>query len=213
MTSPTLPNLGSAIEERYAALASTCDSLSCGGALTFAKPQPGEVLVDLGCGRGREVIRAAELVGPLGKSIGVDRTQAMIDKARADLPRDLTNVELHCCDLARLDLCDGSAHVVISDCAINHAIDKTAVYREIHRILRPGGRFVVSDIVAEHALPAQVRNDPAAWAACYGGAIPESQYLGAVRSAGFDAVEVMRRSEPYRKSGVLIRSLTIRGYR
>jgi SAM-dependent methyltransferase len=105
------------------------------------------------------------------------------------------------------------ADVVISNCTINHAVDKQAVYSEIHRILRPGGRFVVSDVIAETELPESVRNDPAAWAACYGGAIPEPQYLGAIRGAGFASVEVLQRSEPYEKGGVLVRSLTVRGTR
>ena len=213
MTGPSLPILGHAIEGRYAELADSCCALSCGEALGLAAPATGETLVDLGCGRGQDVIRAAGRVGPKGAAIGVDRTVAMIEKARASVPPFLKNVRFVCCDLAALDLPDTTANVVISNCTINHAADKQAVYREIHRILRPGGRFVVSDVIAEAELPESVRNDPAAWAACYGGAIPEPQYLGAIRGAGFAGVEVLQRSEPYEKGGVLVRNLTVRGTR
>ncbi len=213
MTSPSLSILGRAIEGRYAGLANSCCSLSCGEALDLAAPTTGETLVDLGCGRGQDVIRAAGRVGPQGAAIGVDRTPAMIDKARAAVPPFLTNVRFVSCDLAALDLQDASADVVISNCTINHVADKQAVYREIHRVLRPGGRFVVSDVIAESELPESVRNDPAAWAACYGGAIPEPQYLGAISGAGFASVEILSRSEPYEKGGVLVRSLTVRGMR
>ncbi len=213
MTLPSLPVLSSAVEERYAGLASSCCSLSCGEALDLAAPTTGEVLVDLGCGRGQDVIRAAGRVGAAGKAIGIDRTATMIEKARASVPPFLANVRFACCDLAALDVADGTANVVISNCTINHAADKAAVYREIHRVLVPGGRFVVSDVIAEQELPESVRSDPAAWAACYGGAIPEADYLDAVRSAGFSTVEVLHRTEPYDKGGVMVRSLTIRGHR
>jgi len=100
-----------------------------------------------------------------------------------------------------------------SNCTINHAPDKIAVYREIFRVLRPGGRFVVSDVIADTDLPESVRNDPAAWAACYGGAIPEPEYLQAIRAAGFASAEVLKGSEPYEKGEVMVRSLTVRGSR
>jgi arsenite methyltransferase len=198
-----------AIEKRYSGLTGSCGSLSCGRAFDVAAPQTGETVVDLGCGRGQDVVRAAQAVGRTGLAIGVDRTPAMIDKARANLPPELTNVGLLCCDLAAVDLANDSVDVVISNCTINHAADKEAVYREIRRILRPGGRYVVSDIVAETALPESVRNDPAAWAACYGGAIPEVDYISAIEIAGFPSPVVVSRSDPYEKGGVLIRSLTI----
>jgi arsenite methyltransferase len=211
MSSFAPPNLDTAVRKRYASLADGCGSLSCGGALDFAAAGDGEVLVDLGSGRGADVIRAARQVGLKGKAIGIDATQAMVDKARSALPADLTNVRFVCCDLAALTVESDSADVVISNCTINHAPDKAAVYREVHRILRPGGRFVVSDIVAEQELPAAVRNDPEAWAACYGGAIPEDEYMAAIATAGFSQVEILQQSQPYQKGGVTIRSMTIRG--
>jgi SAM-dependent methyltransferase len=213
MPSPTPLNLEAAVQKRYALLAEHCDSLACGGALDFAAPTEGEVIVDLGSGRGRDVLHAARQVGPSGQAIGIDHTQAMIDKAASATPPDLGNVRFICCDLAALALESASADVVVSNCAINHAPDKTAVYREIHRILKPGGRFVVSDIIAVQTLPESVRNDPEAWAACYGGAIPEDEYVAAIVAAGFGEVELLAQTKPYEKGGVMIRSMTIRGYK
>lgn len=213
MPEPRLAVLSSAIQERYTGLASCCGSLSCGNALELAAAASGEVFLDLGCGQGRDVLRAAGLVGSTGRAIGIDMTEAMLAAARQRVPPFLENVSFVRSDLAALDLPDATADVVISNCTINHAPDKAAVYKEIYRVLKPGGRFVVSDVIADRELPASVRNDPAAWAACYGGAIPEEQYRAAIGEAGFAVVEVLHRSDPYEKGGVLVRSLTIRGHR
>jgi SAM-dependent methyltransferase len=210
----TLPSPGmieSAVGSRYAELACCSTSLSCGRALDHAALSAGETLVDLGCGRGQDVVRAAGRVGSGGRAVGVDSTEEMLEKARAAVPPFVANASFVKSDLARLDLPDGFADVAISNCAINHARDKGAVYGEIHRILRPGGRFVVSDVIAEAELPESVRSDPAAWAACYGGAIPEAEYLGAIRAAGFADVQILERTDPYDKGGVQVRSLTVRG--
>jgi arsenite methyltransferase len=213
MSDPKPAGLASAIQDRYTGLASCCGSLSCGDALGLAAPAAGEVFVDLGCGQGRDVLRAAGLVGSQGRAIGVDLTQAMLETARRSVPPFLDNVKFVRSELAALDVPDAAADVVISNCTINHAPDKAAVYLEIHRILKPGGRFVVSDVIAEQELPQSVRNDPAAWAACYGGAIPEPDYRSAIESAGFKDLEVLHRSDPYEKGGVQVRSLTVRGFR
>jgi SAM-dependent methyltransferase len=205
-------SLEDALRVRYEALSLTTASLSCGAALDLAAPVPGETVVDLGCGRGRDVVRAASMVGAAGAAIGVDGNEAMIAAAR-QAAAGVPNARIVHGDLSRVDLPDAVADVVVSNCAINHARDKRAVYAEIHRLLRPGGRFVVSDVVAERELPASVREDPEAWAACYGGAIPESDYLGAIGAAGFTAVEILFRTEPYERGGVLLRSVTLRGHR
>jgi SAM-dependent methyltransferase len=199
------------VSARYAALSSACCSLSCGAALDLAAPVPGETVVDLGCGRGQDVVRAASRVGPEGLAIGVDLSDEMLEKVRHTIPASLRNVRLVRSDLAALDLPDAVAHAVVSNCTINHARDKVAVYREIRRVLKPGGRFVVSDVIAEDELPEHVRSDPAAWAACYGGAIPEAEYLAAAREGGFTQLEVLERSAPYDKGGVRVLSLTLRG--
>jgi len=210
---PPMEAIKQAVQERYTGLAACCTPLSCGAALDKALPARGETLVDLGCGRGQDVIRAAGRVGPSGLAVGVDLSEGMLEKARSSVPPFLENVRFVRCDLERLELPDRFADVLISNCTINHALDKAAVYREIHRVLRPGGRFVVSDVIAENELPEDVRSDPEAWAACYGGAITEPEYMRAIREAGFRRVEVLSRSEPYEKGTVMVRSMTIRGFR
>jgi SAM-dependent methyltransferase len=211
-STPSAKEIEIAVGARYGALASSCCSLSCGSALDLAALVPGETVVDLGCGRGLDVVRAAGRVGREGLVIGVDRSEEMLAKARRTAPPFVAkNVRFVRSDLAALDLGDAVADVVVSNCAINHASDKEAVFREIRRVLRAGGRFVVSDVVSEEDLPESVRSDPAAWAGCYGGAIPEADYLAAVRRAGFDEPEVLERSEPYEKGGVEVKSLTLRG--
>jgi len=207
------PSIEATVAARYAALAPQASNLSCGGALELADLRPGERVVDLGCGRGRDVQRAARLVAPGGRAVGVDGTPAMLEAARAACPPDLAEATFLASDLAAVQLPDGFADAVISNCAINHAPDKGTVYREIYRLLRPGGRFVVSDVVAERELPPEVRNDPAAWAACYGGAIPEADYLAAIRAAGFADLRVLARTDAYPKGGVEVRSMTIAGRR
>jgi arsenite methyltransferase len=208
------PDLSSAVIARYDGLAAAPGArLSCGNALDLAAPAAGETVVDLGCGRGRDVLRAAALVGPGGRATGVDASAEMLAQAAraADpLPR---NVALVRGDLAATGLPAGQATLVVSNCAINHAPDKEAVYREISRLLAPGGRLVVSDVVSEGPLPEVVRRDPAAWAACYGGAITEADTLAAIAGAGFGEVEFLERSEPYEKGGVRVLSVTVRGVR
>lgn len=204
--------LAAAVSARYATLASTCGSLSCGAALDLAAPRAGETVVDLGCGRGQDVLRAAARVGPGGLAVGVDLSEEMLAEA-ARRTAGAANVRLVRSPFAPLDLPSGLADVAFSNCAINHAPDKEAVFRELHRVLRPGGRLVVADVVAERELPAEVRADPAAWAACYGGAVPESDYLAAARRAGLRGLEVLHRSAPYDKGGVRVLSLTLRGER
>jgi arsenite methyltransferase len=213
MDNLTPDQIHNAVASRYSGLACCCTSLSCGAALDVAAPANGDVIVDLGCGRGQDVIRAAGRVGSSGLAIGIDLSEEMLAKARASVPPFLANTRFVRSDLEKLDLADSYADVLISNCTINHAPDKVAVYKEIHRVLKPGGRFVVSDVIANERFPENVRNDPAAWAACYGGAIPEDEYLAAVRGAGFPVVDVVTRSDPYEKGTVMVRSLTIRAFR
>lgn len=209
---PASDALEDAVRVRYAGLAAQSGSLSCGGALDVAAPRPGETVVDLGCGRGGDVLRAAARVGPHGLAVGVDANDAMLAAAR-QRGRGIAHAVFLRNDLTRVSLPGGRVDVVISNCAINHAPDKGAVFREIHRLLRHGGRFAVSDVVAERDLPEAVREDPAAWAACYGGAVIEAEYLGAIAAAGLAYVRVVRRTEPYEKGGVRMLSITVVGRR
>lgn len=205
-----------AIQVRYAAEATTSCCLSCGGALDHAKPQPGETLVDLGSGRGLDVLKSARIVGPSGKAIGIDMTPSMLEVARSNAEKlRLTNAEFIQAEIESLPLPDSSVDVVISNCTINHATDKARVYAEIFRILKPGGRFIVSDVLAENELPEHIRTSAEAIAACYGGAIPEEQYINAIASAGFTDLEILEKSDPYPKGKdqVMVRSYTFRGIR
>jgi SAM-dependent methyltransferase len=204
----TAAPIGEAVAARYGGLAAGTGSLSCGGALELAAPRPGERLVDLGCGRGGDLLRAAGMVGPGGHVTGIDATPRMVEAAKQRIA-GLPHATVLLGDLAAVPLPDGCAEVLISNCAINHATDKAAVYREVARLLVPGGRVVVSDVVSEAVLPESVRSDPAAWAACYGGAIPEADYLSAVTSAGLRDLRILKRSAPYEKGGVRVLSLTL----
>ena len=212
-TDPKLADsIARATEARYGALSTSKESLSCGRAIDVAAPREGEDVVDLGCGRGSDVVRAAERVGTGGSATGVDGSERMLAGA-TDALAGRPNARVVKSDLAAVALPDRCADVVVSNCAINHAPDKAAVYREVHRLLRPGGRFAVSDVVSEGHLPDSVREDPAAWAACYGGSIPEADYLAAIAAAGLSDLTVVRRTEPYEKGGVRIRSITVTGRR
>jgi arsenite methyltransferase len=208
----TARSIAAAVAARYHGLASAPASLSCGPALDLALLRRGERFVDLGCGRGNDLVRAAALVGEGGSVIGVDATARMVEAARQQTA-GLPQVRVLQADLAAVPLPDRSVDAVISNCAINHARDKTAVYREIARLLAPGGRLVVSDVVSEAPLPDSVREDPAAWAACYGGAVPEVEYLAAITAAGLSGVHVHRRTAPYEKGGVRVLSLTVEARR
>jgi arsenite methyltransferase len=166
--------------------------LSCGNPTAYARLKPGEVVVDLGCGGGLDVLLAGPKVGPNGKAVGIDMTPAMIDRARANAARQgATNVEFHLATIDRLPLADASADCVISNCVINLAPDKGAVLREVFRVLKPGGRVAVSDIALKQPLPPALADSVAAYVGCIAGAIPIPEYERLLREAGFAAVRVI----------------------
>ena len=199
------------ITQRYAGEAESCCNLSCGGALESAQLQPGEVVVDLGSGRGTDVLKAARSVGSQGFAYGVDFTPKMIQAAESNRAKlRIQNARFLEGELEKLPIEDGLADAVISNCTINHARDKAAVYREIFRVLKSGGRAVVSDVIAEVELPESVKNDPEAWAGCYGGAIVKEDYYQAIARSGFAQVELLEESKPYEKGGVMVKSITIK---
>jgi arsenite methyltransferase len=171
--------------------------LSCGDPVEYAKPAPGEVVVDLGSGAGRDVFIAAREVGPQGRVIGVDMTDDMLLLARANAVRfaaasGLANVEFRKGFIEELPVKDGEADVVISNCVINLSPDKAKVFREVHRALRPGGRMVVSDIVLNRGLPPALRENEALYAGCVAGALQRPDYLDAISMAGFQQVKVLK---------------------
>ncbi len=166
--------------------------LSCGNPTAFASLRPGETVVDLGCGGGLDVLLAAAKVGPAGRAIGVDMTPEMLALARANAAKaGLTNVEFHQATIDRLPLPDASVDCVISNCVINLASDKPAVFREIARVLKPGGRLAVSDIALKKPLPAEVGNDLMAYVGCIAGAIPIDDYRTGLTAAGFSAIQII----------------------
>lgn len=168
--------------------------LSCGNPTATANLRAGETVVDLGCGGGLDVFLAAAKVGPTGKSIGIDMTQQMLDRANQNLANcdpPLSNVEFHLATIDDMPLADGSVDCVISNCVINLAPDKPAVFREIARILKPGGRVAVSDIALKKPLPEELATDISALVGCIAGAIPLEEYKQGLLDAGFAAVEVV----------------------
>ena len=151
--------------------------LSCGNPTATAHIRPGEVIVDLGSGGGLDVFLASKMVGPQGRAIGIDMTTAMIERARANAQSGgYTNVEFYQSTIDEIPLPDESVDCVISNCVINLAPDKPAVFREIARILKPGGRVAVSDIALKHELPEAVAQSMAAYVGCIAGAIKIEDY-------------------------------------
>lgn len=168
--------------------------LSCGNPTATASLRPGEVVVDLGSGGGLDVFLAAQKVGPTGRAIGIDMTPEMIELARrnaAKQPNSAPNVEFHLATIDKLPLEDNSVDCVISNCVINLAPDKTAVFREIARVLKPGGRLAVSDIALKRELPAELGNDLMAYVGCVAGAISIEDYKRGLAEAGFSGVEIV----------------------
>jgi len=201
-----------AINERYTQLSETSCCLSCGGAINHAKPQTGEVCVDLGSGRGNDVIRLAEDVGETGYVYGIDISEGMVAKAKANLDKfDVENAKILQAELEKLPLEDNSVNLVISNCTINHAADKQAVWNEIFRILKPDGRFVVSDIYATSPIADEYRNDPTAVAECWAGSVTKDEYLTALEKAGFKNLIIYEESAPYEKGKAEVASWTISG--
>lgn len=166
--------------------------LSCGNPTAFASLKPGETVVDLGSGGGLDVFLAAAKVGPTGKAIGIDMTPEMLALARKNTAKaGLTNVEFYESTIDKLPLADASVDCVISNCVINLASDKAVVFREIARVLKPGGRLAVSDIALKKPLPPEVGNDLMAYVGCIAGAIPIYEYQSGLADAGFSAVQVI----------------------
>lgn len=166
--------------------------LGCGNPTALAGLQAGETIVDLGSGGGIDCFLAARRVGPSGRVIGVDMTPEMIDRARAAAARgEYGNVEFRLGEIESLPVADGIADAVISNCVVNLSPDKPQVFREAFRVLKPGGRLLVSDIVLRGELPEQLRKSVELWAGCLAGAMQEKDYLDAIRAAGFTGAEVV----------------------
>ncbi len=194
----THDSIRQSVSETYAAAIEAAPegqvaSFGCGSPLAFAGVQPGQTVIDLGSGAGFDLLTASEKVGSQGRVIGVDMTDAMIDAARDAAARaGCDNIEIRKGIIEALPVEDDSADWVISNCVINLSPDKQAVFAEIDRVLAPGGRFSISDIVVDD-LPQWLRQSAEAYSACVGGAISEAEYLEGLRAAGFDDVQVEHR--------------------
>jgi SAM-dependent methyltransferase len=183
---------GYSAEELTSIPAAANMGLSCGNPTATANLRPGEVVVDLGSGGGLDIFLAAQKVGPTGRAIGIDMTPEMIDRARANaVSGGYSNVEFHLANIDRLPLPDASADCVISNCVLNLAPDKPTVFREIFRVLKPGGRLAVSDIALKGDLPESIARSLAAYVGCIAGAIRIDDYRTELLNAGFEYVEIV----------------------
>jgi SAM-dependent methyltransferase len=186
------PELYDALERSEIPDAATLASLGCGNPVAVAELRPGETVLDLGSGGGIDVLLSARRVGPEGRAIGLDMTDDMLELARRNASEaGVANVEFVKGTIESMPLPDGSVDVVISNCVINLAADKDAVFREIARVLRPGGRMGVSDVVAEDALDEDERAERGSWAACYAGALSFAEYRAGLAAAGLMDVEIV----------------------
>lgn len=165
--------------------------LGCGNPTQLVPLRPGEVVLDLGSGAGGDCFLAGKKVGPSGRVIGVDMTPEMVSRAR-ELARSSgrTNVEFRLGEIEHLPVKDASVDVVLSNCVINLAPDKGQVYREAFRVLRPGGRLAVADVLATRPISEEMRNDPERWASCSSGALTVDEVTDRLRSAGFESIAV-----------------------
>jgi SAM-dependent methyltransferase len=170
--------------------------LGCGNPIALASIEEGETVLDLGSGAGFDCFLAAQRVGAQGKVIGVDMTHEMLDKARGNARRaNYTNVEFRLGEIEHLPAADDSVDVIISNCVINLSPDKLQVFREAFRVLKPGGRLMVSDIVLLKELPQWIRESAAAYVGCISGALLKEEYLATIEKAGFETVVVHDESE------------------
>jgi len=169
--------------------------LGCGNPTALASLKPGETVLDLGSGAGFDAFLAADQVGPDGRVIGVDMTPEMIGRARENARKgEYGNVEFRLGEIEKIPVDDASMDAVISNCVINLSPEKPRVFREAFRVLKPGGRVMVSDIVLERELPDFIKSSVEAWAGCIAGASLKEDYLAAIRDAGFLEVEVVGES-------------------
>jgi len=200
------------INDRYTNLSETTCCLSCGGAINHAGVRPGEICLELGSGRGHDVMRMAEEAGENGYAYGIDLSDGMVNKARTNLKKfDVTNAEIIQSDMESLPLKDNTVDVTISNCTINHSSNKEAVWNEVFRVLKQGGRFVVSDIYATEPIADEYRNDPEAVAECWAGAITRAEYLNMLEETGFSNIKILEESAPYAKGKAEVASFTVYG--
>lgn len=188
---PISRNLYDASEKGALPAEAVAASLGCGNPTALAQLQPGEIVLDLGSGGGIDVLLSAKRVSPGGKAYGLDMTDEMLELARANQNKaGVENVEFLKGAIENIPLPDNTVDVIISNCVINLSGDKDRVLREAFRVLKPGGRFAVSDVVIRGEVPAAVRKSMELWVGCIAGALQESAYREKLQAAGFDAIDV-----------------------
>jgi ubiquinone/menaquinone biosynthesis C-methylase UbiE len=198
------------IQLRYESESKHDTNLSCGSNLGYLDLKYGNKILDLGCGRGMETLEIAKWVGAEGEAVGLDITPKMIETAQKNKEvNGILNASFVLGDIENLPFENNSFNAVTSNCVINHARDKYRVYKEIYRVLKNGGSFIISDAVSKYPLPDSIKNDPNQWAACFGGAVTEQEYMHSIKQAGFDNIEIIKRRE-YLKNGYDFISLTIK---
>ncbi len=188
---PVTSNLYADSETTMLPAEAVAASLGCGNPTALAELKPGETVLDLGSGGGIDVLLSARRVGPTGKAYGLDMTDEMLALARENQRKaGVENVEFLKGEIEKIPLPDNSVDVIISNCVINLSGDKDRVLAEAFRVLRPGGRFAVSDIVVRGAMPTEIRRRVELWAGCIAGALEESEYQAKLAAAGFQQIEV-----------------------
>jgi SAM-dependent methyltransferase len=188
---PITSNLYAAGETADLPAEAVAASLGCGNPTALAKLNPGETVLDLGSGGGIDVLLSARRVGPTGKAYGLDMTDEMLALARENQRKaGVENVEFLKGEIERIPLPEGSVDVIISNCVINLSADKDRVLGEAFRVLRPGGRFAVSDVVVRGEVPAAIRRSVELWIGCVAGALEESEYREKLANAGFEAIDM-----------------------
>lgn len=203
-----------AVDKRYTGLSESNCCLSCGGAANRSNPKKGETFLDIGSGRGADAVKLAQEIGPDGMVYGLDISEGMIKKARRTAEKlDITNVQFLHAKFDNIPLKEHSINCVISNCTINHALNKQGVWNEIYRVLKKDGRFVVSDIYSTEIVPETFSSDPKAVAECWAGAVTKEKYLHTVSEAGFQEVEIIEESTPYEKGEINVISFTLSGKR
>src|SRR5438093_60453 len=192
---PITSNLYSDAETSGLPAEAVAASLGCGNPTALVSLEPGQTVLDLGSGGGIDVLLSAKRVGPTGKVYGLDMTDEMLALARENQQKaGATNVEFLKGTIEAIPLPDNSVDVIISNCVINLSSDKDAVLREAFRVLKPGGRFAVSDVIVRGDVPADIRRNMELWVGCIAGALEETEYAAKLKAAGFADVEV----EPWR---------------
>ena len=193
--------------------------LGCGNPTALAELKEGETVLDLGSGGGLDVFLASRRVGPQGRVIGVDMTPAMIERAKENAKKgNYANVEFRLGEIENLPVETSSVDVIMSNCVINLSPDKLATFKEANRVLKPGGRILISDLVTEEELPEEVRRSFEAWAECIAGALVRQEYLKAIEEAGFRDVAVVG-EQPFIEAGMdkrvegMITSVQVRAYK